>query len=189
MTNIKFRPWLVQRLNHPRPSWKNQEIDIKDNPFSFGGGLKNGGLSSDIMNSLRSICSFDYMGASEYEWGALPTTLNNIYQNRKEFVTGSVSPYGKPVYYLIRKKFERDMKKFLTFAADNEPSIAGHSSEYRSRDRIGLDTALSMEEDDKLFSPVGWIIEDDNECSQSVGMFFSNKNMYDSMCKLLELGS
>jgi len=49
--------YLVQRLNKPV---SNTGMEM----FSFGGGLKNGGLSGDAMKLLRPIFSFDYMGSS-----------------------------------------------------------------------------------------------------------------------------
>ena len=63
------RSWLVQRLGKPHGV---------DNPFSFGGGLKNGGLSDDAMGLLRGIFSFDYMGAAEFEFGAVPKAFRKI---------------------------------------------------------------------------------------------------------------
>lgn len=66
---LKERSYLIQRLN------KATGID---NPFSFGGGLKNGGLSDDAMSLLRGIFSFDYMGAAEFEFGAVPKALQKL---------------------------------------------------------------------------------------------------------------
>lgn len=63
------RSWLVQRLGKPRGN---------DNPFSFGGGLKNGGLSKEAMELLRPVFSFDYMGAAEFEFGAVPEAFQRI---------------------------------------------------------------------------------------------------------------
>jgi hypothetical protein len=63
------KTWLVQRLHPPRSF---------NNPFSFGGGLKNGGLSSEAFELLRGIFSFDYMGAAEYEFGEVPKTFSRI---------------------------------------------------------------------------------------------------------------
>lgn len=68
------KSWLVQRLEKPRAALGT----FKDNPFSFGGGLKNGGLSDTAMDLLRDIFSFDYMGAAEFEFGAVPETLQTI---------------------------------------------------------------------------------------------------------------
>lgn len=68
--------WLVQRLEKP---WSLGQI--KDNPFAFGGGLRNGGLSSEAMDLLRGVFSFDYMGAAEFEFGAVPKALQEIAKN------------------------------------------------------------------------------------------------------------
>lgn len=61
--------WLVQRLRRPVGG---------DNPFAFGGGLMNGGLSSEAMTMLRNIFSFDYMGSAEFEFGAVPKALQAL---------------------------------------------------------------------------------------------------------------
>ena len=63
------KSWLIQRLEDPQGF---------DNPFNFGGGLRNGGLNEDAMSLLRPIFSFDYMGAAEFEFGALPKSLNRL---------------------------------------------------------------------------------------------------------------
>ena len=60
---MSFRPYLIQRLEKS----KNYV-----NPFSFGGGLVNGGLSKDAMSLLKPIFSFDYMGSAEFDFGVLP---------------------------------------------------------------------------------------------------------------------
>lgn len=72
MTEMK-RSWLVQRLNKPHRMGM-----FKDNPFAFGGGMKNGGLSDEAMGLIRGIFSFDYMGAAEFEFGAVPEALNRL---------------------------------------------------------------------------------------------------------------
>lgn len=70
------RSWLVQRLSQPHGGTFLGQL--KDNPFSFGGGLRNGGLSGEAMDLLRGLFSFDYMGAAEFEWGAVPEALNRL---------------------------------------------------------------------------------------------------------------
>lgn len=74
MTNDLRDSWLVQRLTKPRQS----TIFGADNPFAFGGGLVNGGLSPEAMNLLRPLFGFDYMGAAEFEFGAVPKALNGL---------------------------------------------------------------------------------------------------------------
>lgn len=70
--------WLIQRLNTP------YEGSMSDNPFSFGGGLQNGGLSAEAMNLLRGIFRFDYMGAAEFEFGAVPKALQKLAEAGEE---------------------------------------------------------------------------------------------------------
>ena len=75
MASLK-ESWLIQRLERPR-TFKVQGKAV-DNPFSFGGGYKNGGLTDEAMDLIRPIMSFDYMGAAEFEFGAVPETLSKI---------------------------------------------------------------------------------------------------------------
>lgn len=76
------RSYLVQRLEKPtRPTVFGQ-----DNPFAFGGGLRNGGLSDDAMAALRGIFSFAYMGSAEFEWGAVPQALSGLAKDAKSLV-------------------------------------------------------------------------------------------------------
>lgn len=80
MTEMK-RSWLVQRLERPSGGF----FGAKDNPFSFGGGYKNGGLTDEAMDLLRGVFSFDYMGAAEFEFGAVPEALSSIVHNVKKY--------------------------------------------------------------------------------------------------------
>lgn len=75
-SNEMRRTWLVQRLNPPR---QGQMAGIAE-AFSFGGCYRNGGLSPEAMDVLRPIFSFDYMGAAEFEFGAVPKALSALAQ-------------------------------------------------------------------------------------------------------------
>lgn len=77
------RSWLVQRLEKPRGG--------PPNPFSFGGGLRNGGLSDEAMGLLRGVFSFDYMGAAEFEFGAVPEALQRIASSADSLTAFSIS--------------------------------------------------------------------------------------------------
>ncbi len=68
--------WLVQRLQKPLQS--AHPVLGKDNPFAFGGGLRNGGIPQAGMDLLREIWRFDYMGAAEFEFGAVPEALSRL---------------------------------------------------------------------------------------------------------------
>jgi len=72
---------LVQRLTVVSP-------DGRLNPFSFGGGLSGGGLTYDAISYLPF--HFDYMGAAEYEWGAVPDCLQTLATNASDLVQTSI---------------------------------------------------------------------------------------------------
>jgi len=76
---------LIQRLTKPF-QMKIADHVIKDNPFSFGGGLKNGGLTEEGMVLIRDIFGFDYMGSAEFEWGAVPQALKKIIENAEKLI-------------------------------------------------------------------------------------------------------
>jgi hypothetical protein len=64
----------VQRIK--RPLTENPDEVTIDEVFSFGGG--GSGLSRDAWRIIRPIMSFDYMGAAEYEFDALPKAFQQI---------------------------------------------------------------------------------------------------------------
>ena len=68
MKNVYY----VQRLKKPTGAV---------NPFSFGGGLINGGLHPAAIEMLKNVFSFDYMGAAEFEWGAVPTAIKALFSD------------------------------------------------------------------------------------------------------------
>jgi hypothetical protein len=82
------RSWLIQRLRKP---YGEQRFDM--DAFAFGGGMRHGGLSDDAMKLLRDVFSFDYMGAAEFEWGAVPKALQLIASKAKH-LTGFSLPCG-----------------------------------------------------------------------------------------------
>lgn len=71
---MEHRSWLVQRLQQPRGG----RAATFSEAFAFGGGLQNGGLSDEAMGLLREVWSFDYMGAAEFEFGAVPEALSKL---------------------------------------------------------------------------------------------------------------
>lgn len=75
------RTRLVQRLRKPFYS-EGLLVDV----LAFGGGLRNGGLSDEAMRLLRDVFRFDYMGAAEFEWGAIPEALTTIAKQQSDLV-------------------------------------------------------------------------------------------------------
>lgn len=79
------RSFLVQRLKAPFKS--DGPLASLADAFAFGGGLRNGGLSDEAMELLSDIFRFDYMGSSEFEWGAVPKALTRIAENADRYKT------------------------------------------------------------------------------------------------------
>jgi len=105
------RTRLVQRLNAPSKTTGG----LGDNPFAFGGGLRNGGLSETAMDLLRPVFSFDYMGAAEYEFGAVQQTLAAIKASAiaGNLVTFEVKGLKKPVWGLAPKEIVAEASELV----------------------------------------------------------------------------
>ena len=160
------RPSYIQRLNKPTNFI---------NPFSFGGGgLVNGGLSEDGLKIIQDIFSFDYMGAAEFEWGAVPTALQSLAKlSIKNKLMTSI--LNDKIYVIAPKDIIEDV---LAWIEDASKKDYGHNL----KEYLGLKSAL---EDKSKF--VGWLkIERDKDCEEPF-MFFIDKDMYDNACKLFKL--
>ncbi len=59
---------------------------------------------------IDRILSFDYMGSSEFEWGALPASLKRIRAERDKYRTIDISIKGKTI--TVFTKDEPDMEYF-----------------------------------------------------------------------------
>jgi hypothetical protein len=160
------RSYLIQRLkksmNHPFA-----------NAFSFGGGLKNGGLSEKAMTLLKNIMSFDYMGSAEFEWGAVPAAFQFLAEqagNKNVIANKATDKNGKDIYYLCPKEYRVGTENIIFSLLDDEHKL-------RLKEHCGLKDSLYPR--NKWDSEtVGWI-ELDNGF-----MFFTDLEMYNSVCNL-----
>jgi hypothetical protein len=101
MTELRST-YLVQRLTKPHKG-------NADNPFNFGGGFLRGGMNEEGYRAINQIFTFDYMGAAEFEFGAVPKAIDAIAKGFSEgnCVTGEITIYGVPVYYITHKDAEK----------------------------------------------------------------------------------
>ena len=155
--------WLVQRLEPPASFGQ-----LGDNPFSFGGGRKNGGLSDEAMRLIRNVWSFDYMGAAEFEFGAVPKALSRIAQSDSlaayEFVID-----GTSVYVLCPGEWGDEVRDRIEgWAAGNNDRLKEGT---RLRDALRPDSPYRTE-------ICGWL-ELDNGF-----MFFTDRTMWEGACSL-----
>ena len=149
-------PYLVQRLKKPLG---------QSNPFAFGGGYKNGGLSEKAMDLLKNIFRFDYMGSAEFEWGAVPKAFQRLAEEQANLVTETE---GK-VFILCPKEYVNEVKAWVKLASIGE--------EGNLKESLGLQRALNKE---KYADTLGWLCIDENQPF----MFFVDETMFKDTCKL-----
>jgi hypothetical protein len=178
--DLQKKSWLVQRLNRPP---KSSIMGLADNPFSFGGGLRNGGLSPEAMDLLRPIFSFDYMGAAEFEFGAVPQALQgmageDLVATKIEIPLAEVIkpwdfvgevPAGDATIYLLTPKevVDATVERVRDWAS-GRPNL---------KEGLFLDRALLPKDDDWMRTE-GWL-ELDNGF-----MFFTSEQMWRATAEL-----
>ena len=163
--------YLIQRLQKPHQlKVAGQTID---NPFSFGGGLKNGGLSDKAMDLIRDIWSFDYMGSAEFEFGAVPQALRFIAEQaaNKNLIDGEVSlGKEKAVYYLCPVEYADEVQARIKQLYLDE-------YKFQLQEHCGLADYFNAKEEWAKHT-CGWL-ELDNGF-----MFFTDRTMFAKTCTL-----
>ena len=153
---------LVQRL---------RKSTGRPNPFAFGGGIKNGGLSDEAAAALAPLFAWDYMGYAQFEWGAVPSALQKIVNwvvagELKEF---TVESGNGPVHILCRGEDADIVAARVISWAQGEPEDAFTS--------IGLHASLSRGEDATVVGRLeldnGFFLFIDREMAQKVAAFFN----------------
>ena len=158
--------YLIQRLH--KPSHFMVAGKKMDNPFSFGGGLRNGGLNEEAMSLLRNILSFDYMGSAEFEWGAVPEALHFIAKQitKKNVVTGNVDD----VWFLCPSEYEKEVRNRISALRQDE--YCWHKKEFCGlRDYFESDSEYAKRN-------VGWL-----ELNNGYA-FFVDMEMFEQFCQL-----
>ena len=192
--------YLVQRLCKPYKIVEGEKANLLKalgSAFSFGGGLINGELSKDAMAILKDIFRFDYMGSSEFEWGAVPKAISCIAQNQSKLISGSlkvncevdkwhkaknrkndkyyVSEIEAEVFYMCHKEHEEEVRKRITEFAK------GHKSSIRTKECVLLDQAVCANKNEYCGEIKGWL-----ELNNGF-MFFIDKEMFEQTCKLFQV--
>jgi len=171
--------WLVQRLK--KPFEMNAKLFGPDNPFAFGGGLKNGGLSDEAMNLIRGIFRFDYMGSAEFEFGAVPKTLHKIANNHTDytgvsFVVTTKEKNESLVYVICNIKEFDEVKRRIEAWAFDEWSRNG---EVQTKEHVGINSHINgskYSEDQE-----GWLELDNGY------FFFTDEKMFEQTRELFEV--
>lgn len=80
------------------------------------GKIKN----REYKKGLDSILSFDYMGSSEFEWGALPESLGNIRNDLNNYTYLDVPLKDKVITVFCKDSQKTGIKKYLSELAENK---------------------------------------------------------------------
>ncbi len=157
-------PYLIQRLEKPQGYV---------NPFAFGGGLKGGGINKEAIQLIKQVMSFDYMGAAEFEWGAVPFALQ-VLNEAKELATFSLRNNGEEIIWGIC--LPDDKEEVMKWVAD-----ASKGEHKQLKEHLGFKEALDKKE---YVRAVGWLKIEDNRRCENPFMFFIDKQMYEDTLKL-----
>lgn len=157
--------YLIQRLRKPLGF---------ANPFAFGASGANGGLSDEALEKTLSIWSFDYMGAAQFEHGAVPEALSHIERYAQEGrAFADCMPMRKihEVFYLCEQGTDREVERKLWQLYKNEQSL-------RLREHCGLRESLNHPETAEV---VGWLELDNGY------LFFTDETMFIRTLELFEV--
>lgn len=86
--------WLIQRLQQPHQSPDAPLSKVAD-MLAFGGG--GSGLTKEAREMLSRVFSFDYMGAAEFEFGALPNSLQPFAKDADQLIAFTVGLKPKEI--------------------------------------------------------------------------------------------
>lgn len=155
--------YLIQRLRQPTGN--------AINPFSFGG--HKGGLSDEALARLTPLWTFDNMGSSEFEYGAVPNSLDQLVNYS---VMGNASKgkiiLQKDVYYICHKDLATYVRTTIRQLARNEAKL-------NLREPCLLKPILEGQE--YCNNIVGWL-ELNNHF-----LFFTDESMYQRSLEMLGL--
>lgn len=166
-------------------------LDNSDNPFAFGGGLKNGRLTDEAMDIIKDIFRFEYMGSAEFEFGAVQEALNKLVVNQLSLISGSfktkykyIRPYwreepekiyegSEKIYYICINEHKEEVKKRIKRWA-----LGRGWKETKAPIWLNMGMAEPNRDEEYPDDPCGWL-ELDNGF-----MFFVDKEMYEKCCEL-----
>ncbi len=178
-------PYLVQRLLPPTES-KFGGVRV-DQVFAFGGG--GSGLSEKAWAIIKDLWTFDYMGASEFEWGAFPKSVEKFLKHKR--ISFSIDIKAKDIGDSYERAYPRkgappppekkDGKVFIICREDQKDFVEdvirlyakGKHYEYiNTKEAVLLDSALDPIGEDKR-RVCGWYE------LQNGFFFFTDEQMFE----------
>lgn len=114
----------------------------------------------DEIDGIDSLIRFDYMGSSEFEWGALPKALNRLMDSFHNLEVLSFSEitdlYKNPMYIICRShEVEKVKEAIRSLVSDNPP---------RCKEWVGLREYITKATVSFSTADFWWDIENDWMC-------------------------
>ncbi len=81
----------------------------------------------DFKKGIDSIISLDYMGAAEFEFGAIPESLAKIRKSVNEYVYLDVPVKDKVITVFCKESQKSEVKTYLMSLADNNMLLKSYS--------------------------------------------------------------
>jgi hypothetical protein len=155
---------LIQRLRNPDGRIHH----------SFGGGMKNGGVSMEDMEVIKNIWAFDYMGNVHFEYGAVAEALQRMKDYAKEgrAYTGEVISLKVP--FICEKGEEDEVQERIHTIYERKFD----SDNVRPKENPFFREAMTV--DKEPYNQFGGWLELDNGF-----MFFKSRKMYNDTLAIL----
>jgi len=81
----------------------------------------------DYKKGIDSIVKFDYMGSSEFEWGALPKSLGRIRDKINTYIYLDIPIKDKVISVFCRDNQKSEIKLYLTELSENKWRLQEYS--------------------------------------------------------------
>jgi len=150
------------------------EFDTIDRPWLIQRGSFRKVEEKDI-TGIDSLISFDYMGSSEFEWGALHHSLMRMSTQWDKFIVFQIDEIkdadGQYLQVLCRESQKDDIKKAILFMAEGKLDL---------KERAGLKEYLNCESEWSMRTDHWWDVTEDFGNFGSENDFTQVKN--DWMC-------
>ena len=82
----------------------------------------------EYKNGIDSILSFDYMGSSEFEFGALPKSLGNIRNKLNEYTYLDIPMQDKVITVFCKDSQKCEVTQYLTELSENKMRLKEFSA-------------------------------------------------------------
>jgi len=106
----------------------------------------------DFKKGIDTIVSFQYMGSSEYEWGALPESLRRIRGGFDKYTYMDIPIKDKTITVFLKEEHLENILEYLKDLSENN---------FRLQERSDFDTYINPSKHFKCNTDFWWDLEND----------------------------